>query len=1195
MVDVPSIANVIPQVRAPESRVSPGQIAAPYQELANNLNKIGEVVDKDIAQPAAARAGEEAVSADGKTVTQPSIPIIGAASAEFARAARFTALSRMTPEIENRLAEIRIEHQNDPQGYQNAVKGFKDRYMNGDPDNGVAGITDPALKGPVERTILQHAGAGYRSVLEQTNQTNASNAKTAITSQITDLGNKMSQSAFAGGVDTPEYQRMQADMGALYRELGSDPRMGYPKERIESELSQMISQQRTMALSGQAIRMMDADSPTARADAKKWLVDRVYNDPTLNLSLSQRHQAVTTAMGLMEARSAEGKALIDANKGTVNTLLTNLHSTQPYNPITVNDAITNSAKVGDAESFYKLTFARTMHDWSESMRSLPMPQQVAALRALDKLTPFEGRLVGSESSGNPRLINQLGYAGLYQFGAPRLADLGVYTPGANENMKDWSKTSSGAAGKWSGTFHVPGFPDVKTIEDFRNNPAAQQAAFGVHTERMDREISQLGLDKYEGKTVGGAMINRSALYGMIHLGGAQGAADALASGGARAARDANGTSVMDYAKKFGGSGGAGAAWFEEARIEQVNRTRDYLKGQAGTYVDTVVKMLNQSGDVPDDVLKNTADVLRETGQDDQRAKIDKALMSHYGVQALDQLPQATRLAWAAQAHIAGRGGNLEAADAAMKLTPQERALYQRHLTNLNGPGGVDNPDGSRSTLYQATVDHGGKTYSIPTVWDGKILSVEEAVKRVQAEGWDKFPAYGSPEEAETRYQKMHGFMEEDTAAYKQGKSQDSVIAFQVHEQMAETLKANAQAMEKSPYSTWAVRSQGKPPAVYDFNDPGNIGAVAALRASTQKTIRANDRTGPISVFEGEEAKAFANTLTNGDANVAAGALNSLSSLPPDIYEATLAQKPIADAIAGMMGSKEPARMSAAMQAADKLWRAEPMAAEAALGKDGVTRMQAWQGLQGSFNAAEIAERLNASDDPSTRKARQEAREAAETETKAMTPADMAYKLGTGLPLIGRLTGSTPAAPFDGIKGGELVADYRTTYTALRAYGVPSDQASDLAVQRLQSTWGVSAAAGNQVMKNPPERVYPAIAGSHDWLAQDLNEWIGKRAGPEFAAGNRSIEAGIGLAGSERRWSVEGLIADGQTTAEIAAGRPASYRVSIKKADGMSQILDSRVAFDPTSHVAEHEARLEQRRQAVDFLRAGQFSNAMPLP
>jgi hypothetical protein len=250
----------------------------------------------------------------------------------------------MTPDIENRLAEIKIEHANDPAGYSAAVKAFKGAYINGDEDRGLPPISDPALKGPVEKTIDVHGGAGYRSVLEQTNQTNITNAQTTIKSQISDLSNRMAQSAFTGGADTPDYQRMQGDLGALYRELGNDPRMGYPKARIESEVSEMVSQHRTMAIAGQAVRMMDADSPTARADAKKWLIDKVYNDKDLNLSLAQRHQAVTTAMGLMEARSAESKALIAANSATVTSLLTQLHANTPYNPITVNDAIANSPR-----------------------------------------------------------------------------------------------------------------------------------------------------------------------------------------------------------------------------------------------------------------------------------------------------------------------------------------------------------------------------------------------------------------------------------------------------------------------------------------------------------------------------------------------------------------------------------------------------------------------------------------------------------------------------------------------------------------------------------------------------------------------------------------------------------------------------------------------------------------------------------
>jgi hypothetical protein len=337
VVELPSIPNVVPQVRAPESRVTPAQIAAPYQELAQNLSKAGEVVDKDIAQPLAARAGEEAVSADGKTVTQPGFPIIGAASAEFARAARFTALGKMTPDIENKLAEIRIQHANDPGGFQSAVKGFKNTYSTATPRR--ACPASPTRRSgacgnaPSCRAAAPAIARCWRRPTRPTHQTPRSRSPRRFRTCRT----KMTQLAFTGKVDSADYRVAQGNLGALYQELGR-PALGYPKERVASEISELTSQHKTMAIAGEAVRMMDGTSPTARADAKKWLIDKVYNDQSLNLSLAQRHQAVTTAMGLMEARSAENKALIDANKAQVNTLLTNLHSNQPYNPIAINDA-----------------------------------------------------------------------------------------------------------------------------------------------------------------------------------------------------------------------------------------------------------------------------------------------------------------------------------------------------------------------------------------------------------------------------------------------------------------------------------------------------------------------------------------------------------------------------------------------------------------------------------------------------------------------------------------------------------------------------------------------------------------------------------------------------------------------------------------------------------------------------------------
>lgn len=112
--------------------------------------------------------------------------------------------------------------------------------------------------------------------------------------------------------------------------------------------------------------------------------------------------------------------------------------------------------------------------------------------------------------------------------------------------------------------------------------------------------------------------------------------------------------------------------------------------------------------------------------------------------------------------------NFAAANATLNLSPQEQALYQRHLTNLKGPGGVTNADGSRSTIRNITAEIDGRTYVVPTVYDGKIVSDDEAVTRAKAAGLQSFPSYATEAEAEKRYNAIHSFMEKDAASLSSG-------------------------------------------------------------------------------------------------------------------------------------------------------------------------------------------------------------------------------------------------------------------------------------------------------------------------------------------------------------------------------------------------------------------------------------------
>lgn len=108
----------------------------------------------------------------------------------------------------------------------------------------------------------------------------------------------------------------------------------------------------------------------------------------------------------------------------------------------------------------------------------------------------------------------------------------------------------------------------------------------------------------------------------------------------------------------------------------------------------------------------------------------------------------------------------EQAQAALRMTPQERGLYERHLANLMGAGKVVHPTGDISTLYQMSV--GGpenQTYNIPSVYNGQIVSPDRAVANAAQQGWYNFPSYPTPEAAEARYGQMHGFMDQDVGQY----------------------------------------------------------------------------------------------------------------------------------------------------------------------------------------------------------------------------------------------------------------------------------------------------------------------------------------------------------------------------------------------------------------------------------------------
>ena len=139
----------------------------------------------------------------------------------------------------------------------------------------------------------------------------------------------------------------------------------------------------------------------------------------------------------------------------------------------------------------------------------------------------------AEGGSDPSVVNKQGYAGQFQFGSERLADLGLYTPAPGEGKNGWK-----------GQFHIAPY-NVSTLQDFLNNPAAQHAAFVAHVADIDKAIANTpGADKFD----------QNGLRAVAHLGGVGGMRAFIASGGNLNSQDANGTSLKNYYQRFASGG-----------------------------------------------------------------------------------------------------------------------------------------------------------------------------------------------------------------------------------------------------------------------------------------------------------------------------------------------------------------------------------------------------------------------------------------------------------------------------------------------------------------------------------------------------------------------------------------------------------------------------------------------------------------
>lgn len=134
----------------------------------------------------------------------------------------------------------------------------------------------------------------------------------------------------------------------------------------------------------------------------------------------------------------------------------------------------------------------------------------------NKFVGFKEAVAHKESQGKYKKVNSLGYLGKYQFGVQTLKAVGVKNP-----------------------------------QKFLNSPELQEKAFVALLSKNKQLLGNV-IEKHEGSVIDGILITESGILAAAHLAGAGSVKKFFRYKGKKDIRDAYGTSLRSYLKKFGG-------------------------------------------------------------------------------------------------------------------------------------------------------------------------------------------------------------------------------------------------------------------------------------------------------------------------------------------------------------------------------------------------------------------------------------------------------------------------------------------------------------------------------------------------------------------------------------------------------------------------------------------------------------------
>lgn len=197
-----------------------------------------------------------------------------------------------------------------------------------------------------------------------------------------------------------------------------------------------------------------------------------------------------------------------------------------------------------------------------------------------------------------------------------------------------------------------------------------------------------------------------------------------------------------------------------------------------------------------------------------------------------------------------------------------------------------------------------------------------------------------------------------------------------------------------------------------------------------------------------------------------------------------------------MVSPDPDERMTAFSTLDGLSRSNPSAVKQAFGEADMKLLDQYRVLAPITSRDDLVKAMNPNVDAGMAKQRADLRDTGKKLIDAEVKAgndyipDIVSHFNPGFMANVADWKSSPIAPKDPLELQALRQDYEATF--LRLYSLSGDEVSSKAgaLNALDRKWGVSEIGSSiQVMPNPPERFFPAISGSHDWMDHQAEDQV----------------------------------------------------------------------------------------------------------